>query len=69
MTLSFMSPSDTGPNDALLRCFSNVSAWMSQIFLQLKQDTIEILVVGTKAQRQTLVKKLNSPGLTPSQRA
>ncbi len=38
---------------------------MSQNCLQLNQDKTKVLIIGSKAQREKLASKLNTPGLKP----
>ena len=64
-----VSPDDTGPIDSLFNCISDIKAWMSQNFLQLNQDKTEVMVIGSKTQREKLVSQLNTQGLKPSQEA
>lgn len=50
-----VSPDNTGLTDSLLRYIFDVKIWMSQDFLQFNQNKTEILVIGSKAQREKLV--------------
>lgn len=61
-----MSPNDTGPIDALLKCILDIKSWMAENFLQLNQDKTEVLVIDPKAQGENLVSKLLKLSLNPS---
>lgn len=64
-----LSPDDTSQLDSLFNCLLDLTAWMSQNFLQLNQDKTEVLIIGSKAQREKLTPTLNKIGLCPSQEA
>ncbi len=64
-----VSPDDTGSIDSLFKRILDFNVWKLQNILHLNQEKTEILVIDSKAQREKLVVKLNSLGLTPSQQA
>lgn len=43
----------------------HIKHWMSQNCLQLKQDKTEVLIIGSKAQREKRTPNLNTLGLNP----
>lgn len=55
-----------GKIDSLANCIQDINDWMSQNFLKLNQDKTEVLIIGSKAQREKLTPKLNILGLNLS---
>ncbi|KAF7656762.1 hypothetical protein LDENG_00036470, partial [Lucifuga dentata] len=64
-----LSPDDNEPIDSLFNCILDNNSWMSHNFLQLNQDKTEVLIIGSRTQREKLATKLNTLGLKPSQHA
>ncbi|KAF7660302.1 hypothetical protein LDENG_00284920 [Lucifuga dentata] len=58
-----MSPDDSGPIDSLFNCILDINSWMSHNFLQLNQDESEVLIIGSRIQREKLTTKFNTQGL------
>ncbi|KAF7648347.1 hypothetical protein LDENG_00158140 [Lucifuga dentata] len=68
MTLSSMSPCLLMTMDQWTH-FLDINSWMSHNFLQLNQDKTEVLITGSRTQREKLATKLNTLELKPSQHA
>src|SRR4029434_153128 len=49
-----VTPNNYSSIYCLVNCISDINVWMSQNFLQLKQDKTEVLVIGEKAEREKL---------------
>src|SRR4029434_3424512 len=49
-----LTPKNYSSVDCLVNCIADINVWMSQNFLQLKQDKTEVLVIGEKAEREKL---------------
>ena len=58
-----MSPDDPGSIDALFNCILDIKSWMAKYFLQLNQDKIEVLFIGSEAQRQRINIRLDTVAL------
>ena len=46
--------------DPLLTCVSSIKCWMSENFLKLNEDKTEVLIIGSTAQRESIINRLGN---------
>ena len=54
-------PNDTTAITSITNCLLAINKWMNNNFLKLNEDKTEILIIGPKTKRETVIKK---PGRT-----
>ena len=64
-----VSPGDFNPIDRLLTCIADLNTWMSVNFLKLNEEKTEIMVVGSKSEREKLSDYLKTLSITTKDQA
>ena len=55
-----VAPDDPCALDPLLTCVSSIKCWMSENFLKLNEDKTEVLIIGSTAQRESIISRLGN---------